>query len=140
MIARIFAICALTVPHAAPVFAADAAPAKLSTVTAPIPAPDDRARQWLTLIDDGDYAQGWAEAGSGLKAHNSAAAWAKQEAAEREPLGAVASRDLKDVNLSHPQTAVVRYDSSFAHRTGAVETVTLAFEKGGWSVTGYSVK
>jgi len=82
----------------------------------------------------------WNEAGAGFKAHNSSAAWAKQEAAEREPLGAVVSRDLKDVNMSHPQTAVVRYDSSFAHKTGAVETVTLAFEKGGWSVTGYSVK
>jgi Protein of unknown function (DUF4019) len=119
---------------------AQAAPAKSSTVTAPIPAPNDRARQWLTLVDDGNYAQSWSEAGAGFKARSSSANWAKEAAAEREPLGAVASRDLKDVDLSHPQTAVVRYDSSFAHKTGAVETITLAFEKGAWSVTSYSVK
>ena len=64
-------------------------------ITAPIPAPDDRARQWLTLVDDGNYAQGWAEAGSGLKAHASAATWTKQAGAEREPLGAWSGEPTK---------------------------------------------
>src|ERR1700722_19090384 len=89
---------------------AQAAPAKPSTVTAPEPAPDDRARQWLTLVDDGNYTQSWNEAGAKFKATYSADAWAKQAAAAREPLGAMSGRNLKDVNLSRTQTAVVRYD------------------------------
>jgi hypothetical protein len=139
MTIRIPAALVFLMLAAAPAFAADAAPAKPSTVTAPIPAPDDRARQWLTLVDDGNYAQSWKDAGTPFHAR-SAETWAKQAAALREPLGAVANRDLKDVDLSHPQTALVRYDTSFAHRSGAVETVTLAFEKGAWSVTAYSIK
>jgi hypothetical protein len=139
MFARTIAAALLLLLPAAPVLAADAAPAKSSTVTAAIPAPDDRARQWLTLVDDGNYAQSWKDAATGFRPR-SADSWATQAAALRAPLGAVASRDLKDVDLSHPQTAVVRYDVSFAHRTGAVETVTLAFEKGAWAVTGYSLK
>ena len=63
-----------------------------------------------------------------FKATTSADAWAKQAAAVREPLGAMSDRNLKDVNLSRTQTAVVRYDSAFAHRAAAVETVTLSFE------------
>jgi Protein of unknown function (DUF4019) len=121
-------------------FAADAAPAKPSTITAPMPAPDDRARQWLTLVDDANYAQSWNEAGGAFKKGVAADAWARQAAAMRDPLGAMASRDLKNVDLSRSQTAVVRYDTSFAHKTGAVETVILSFEKGAWSVTGYNVK
>jgi hypothetical protein len=34
---------------------------------------------------------------------------------------------------------VIRYDTVFAHKAAAVETVTLAFENGSWSVSDYSV-
>jgi Protein of unknown function (DUF4019) len=136
---RIFPVLVLLFLSPAPSFAADAAPAKSSTVTAAIPAPDDRARQWLTLVDDGNYAQSWKDSGTAFHARKSDT-WATQAAAMRAPLGAVANRDLKNVDLSHPQTAVVRYDTSFAHRSGAVETVKLVFEKGAWAVTDYSLK
>ncbi|HYS46829.1 MAG TPA: hypothetical protein VEM35_10335, partial [Rhizomicrobium sp.] len=46
---------------AAPAFS-QAAPARKSTVTAVTPTPDDRARQWLVLVDDKNYAQSWSEA------------------------------------------------------------------------------
>jgi hypothetical protein len=52
--------------------------------------------------------------------------------------GAVASRDLKSIDLSR-NIAVLRYDTMFAHKASAVETVTLVFENGAWSVTGYCV-
>jgi hypothetical protein len=105
-----------------------------------MPAPNDRARQWLTLVDDGNYAQSWNEAGAAFKGRAKAPAWAKQAGELRAPLGAVASRDLKAIDLSRTDTAVVRYDTSFAHKTGAAETVTLVFEKGAWAVSDYSVK
>ena len=35
---------------------------------------------------------------------------------------------------------MIHYDTVFAHKAQAVETVTLAFENGGWSVTGYSLE
>ena len=105
------------------------------------PGPDDRAKQWLTLVDDSNYADSATQMGPQAK---------KAETATlptvREPLGAVANRNLKDVRLSptNPgmpagQYAVVRYDSNFAHKANAVETVTLAMNKGAWSVVSYRI-
>lgn len=130
------ALCALP----ASAFAQAATPTKPSTVTAPMPAPDDRARQWLTLVDDGNYAQAYAEAAPALRRHASADSWSSTVASVRAPLGAMARRDLKAVDLGRTRTAIVRYDSVFAHKAAAVETVTLSFADGGWSVSAYSVK
>jgi hypothetical protein len=115
-------------------------PAKKSTVTAATPAPDDRARQWLVLVDDKNYAQSWSEAGKGFQNRQKVDAWAATAGGVRTPLGAVASRDLKSIDLSRPNIAVIRYDTVFAHKAAAVETVTLSFDNGSWSVTDYSVK
>ena len=118
---------------------AQAAPAKPSTVTAVTPTPDDRARQWLVLVDDKNYAQSWSEASKAFQSRQKTDSWATEAGAKRTPLGAVASRDLKSIDLSRENTAVIRYDTVFAHKAQAVETVTLDFENGGWSVTDYSV-
>jgi hypothetical protein len=93
------------------------------------------------LIDGGNYGQSWNEATASFKKGKTAAAWSKEAAALRGPLGAMVSRDLKSIDLGHTDNvAVVRYDTSFAHKARAVETVTLAFEKGGWAVTDYDIQ
>ncbi len=117
---------------------AQAAPAKPNAVAAASAAPNDRARQWLTLVDDGNYAQSWKDSGSAFK-KRAADDWAKTALIMRDPLGAVANRALKSVDVSKPQVAVVRYDTAFARKAGAVETVTLSMENGGWAVTDYTV-
>lgn len=129
-----FLLCATAGPALS-----QAAPAKLSQVTGVTPTPDDRARQWLVLVDDKNYVQSWNEAGKAFQAHQKNDAWAKEAGTLREPLGAVASRGLKSIDLSRNNVAVIKYDSVFAHKAAAVETVTLDFENGGWSVTDYSV-
>ena len=118
---------------------AQAAPAKPSTVTAVTPTPDDRAREWLVLVDDKNYAQSWSEAAKAFQSRQKTDAWTAEATTKRTPLGAVASRDLKSIDLSANNVAVIRYDTVFAHKAAAVETVTLDFENGGWSVTDYSV-
>lgn len=105
------------------------------------PGPDDRAKQWLTLVDDSNYTDSASQMGAQAK---------KADIATlpklREPLGAVANRNLKDVRLSQTnpgmppgQYAVVRYDSNFAHKANTVETVTLAMNKGNWAVVAYRI-
>jgi hypothetical protein len=123
---------------AAPAFS-QAAPAKKTTITAAMPAPDDRARQWLILVDDKNYPQSWSEAARAFQNRQKADVWAADATTTRGPLGAVASRSLKSIDLSHGNTAVIRYDTVFAHKAAAIETVTLIFENGSWSVTDYSV-
>ena len=123
---------------AGPAFS-QASPAKSSEVTAVTPTPDDRARQWLVLVDDKNYAQSWSEAAKAFQNRRKTDAWAADATTTRAPLGAVASRGLKSIDLSRGNTAVIRYDTVFAHKAAAIETVTLVFENGSWSVTDYSV-
>jgi hypothetical protein len=116
-----------------------AAPARPSQVSAITPTPDDRARQWLVLVDDKNYPQSWSEAGKAFQARQKADAWAKDADTLRAPLGAVANRGLKSIDLSRNNICVVRYETAFARKAAVVETVTLAFENGSWSVSDYSI-
>ena len=145
-----FCLCAIAGPAlsqpapakpspATPAKPSPAAPAKPSQVTAVTPTPDDRARQWLVLVDDKNYSQSWSDSGKAFQSRQKGDVWAKDAATLREPLGAVASRGLKSIDLSRNNVALIRYDTVFAHKAAAVEAVTLAFENGGWLVTDYSV-
>ena len=136
MLNRILLAALLLLGASAPAFAQASPKAPL---TASSPTPDDRARQWLVLVDDQNYAQSWSEAAKAFQNRQKTAAWATAATTTRVPLGAVASRNLKSVDLSRGNTAVIRYDTVFAHKAAAVETVTLGFENGSWSVTDYSV-
>ena len=85
---------------------------------------------------------GWAVA----RGKASAEKWAQKAKTDRDPLGAMTSRTLKDVKLTKTlagmrdgQYATVRYDTAFAHKAAAVESVTLVSEGGAWSVIGYSI-
>jgi hypothetical protein len=126
-------------PNQVPKPGVTVAPAKKSTITAATPTPDDRARQWLVLLDDKNYAQSWSQAGKAFQEKQKAEAWATAAGDKRGALGAVASRDLKSIDLGRTDVAVIKYDTVFAHKAQAVETITMAFENGGWVVTDYSV-
>lgn len=131
---RLFAVAILTLLFALPATAQGPSAAK--------PGPDDRAKQWLTLVDDSNYADSSRQMGVQAKKADISAI-----PGLRTPLGAMASRSLKDVKLSKTnpgmpsgQYAVVRFDSNFAHRANTVETVTLAMAKDGtWDVVAYRV-
>ncbi|HEX4118372.1 MAG TPA: DUF4019 domain-containing protein [Rhizomicrobium sp.] len=114
--------------------------------TAMTPTPDDRAKQWLTLIDDQNYADAFKQMGATARDKVSEQDFAAKIGATRTPMGAMSSRTLKDVNVTKTlpgmrdgQYTIVRYDSAFAHKAAAVESVTLESEKGAWSVVGYHI-
>jgi hypothetical protein len=103
------------------------------------PAPADRARQWLVLLDDKNYAQSWSEAAKAFQNRQTADAWASGAVMRRAPLGALANRELKSIALSRGNTAVIRYNTAFARKAAAVVTVKLAYESGRWSVIDHSI-
>jgi hypothetical protein len=138
MLVRLALIATLLIGGAVPA-TAQVAQAKPAPVSASAPAPNDRARQWLVLVDDKNFAQSWKDAGKAFQNRQTVDAWASDAGAKRVPLGAVASRDLKSIDLSRNNVAVIRYDTSFARKAAALETVTLTFENDGWVVTDYSL-
>jgi hypothetical protein len=114
--------------------------------TSMTPPPDDRAKQWLGLVDDSNYSEAYKQAGEYQHSKIAADKFQTDVSSTREPLGAMAARTIRSVQLTKTlpgmrdgQYAVVQFDSSFAHKASAVETVTLTSEKGGWSVVGYRI-
>lgn len=109
-------------------------------------SPDDRARQWMSLVDDQNYADAYQQMGSAARGKIAAEVWTGNIRTMRVPLGAMSSRTLKEVKMTNTlpgmrdgQAAAVRYDSAFAHKATGMETVTLVLENGVWSVTSYRV-
>lgn len=106
------------------------------------------ARAWLKLVDNGNYAKAWQEAGSLMKSQISQQALQKQVGNVRKPLGSVVSRA---VGASKTLTTlpggpdgkyvVIQFDTKFQHKAEAVETVTPMLDKDGkWRVSGYYIK
>lgn len=127
-----------------------AAPSLAQTAAGPstpmTPTPDARAKQWLTLIDDQNYADAYKQMGAAARSKASEQQLAAKIGGARTPLGAMSSRTLKDVKLTKTmpgmrdgQYATVRFDTAFAHKAAAVETVFLESEDGAWSVIGYFI-
>lgn len=133
-------VLAATAPEPAPATGAVGAATPLT------PAPDQRAKQWLGLVDDQNYGDAFKQLSASAQGKSSLPAWSAKIGQERGPLGAMASRDIKAIKLTKilpgmrdGQYATVQFDSSFAHKASAVETVTLTSDKGAWSVIGYTV-
>ena len=103
---------------------------------------------WLALVDDGRYSESWKNAAAYFKKAVPATRWEQMLSAVRKPLGKVLTRKLQseEYTTSLPgapdgEYVVVRYETSFANKKSAVETVTPMLEKDGkWRVSGYFIK
>jgi hypothetical protein len=106
------------------------------------------AESWLKLLDNGDYRACYQRASQIVKDHLSEDTFVHEFSAAREPLGAVVSRKLKVAQYATSlpgapdgQYVVIQYDSSFANKKSATETVTPMVDKDGqWRVSGYYIK
>ena len=122
----------------------DASPAP---AVAAEPAAVAAAREWLTLIDNGQWEDSWKQAGQMFRSQITSGRWTHQVRPVREPLGAVLSRELAandpaDRLPGAPagEYVVLQFNSAFADMPAAVETVTLSKEDSGWAVIGYFIR
>jgi hypothetical protein len=139
---RILALTFLTAAVAARVPAADPAESPAAK------AAEASAQAWLALVDDGKYGESWDAASAFFRSAMSKAQWESALGGARKPLGKLVSRRLRGAK---PMTdlpgapageyVVIQYDTSFANRASAVETITPMKEKdGSWRVSGYYIK
>jgi hypothetical protein len=106
------------------------------------------AESWLKLVDDGRYAASWEQAARVFKSAVTQARWEGAAAAVRNPLGTVVSRKLKSREYKEQlpgapdgRYVVIQYDTVFANKASAVETVTpVADPDGTWRVSGYFIR
>ncbi len=110
-------------------------------------AAERQALGFLGYLDHGRYADSYAYTGMLIRAQLDREAFASQIEKTRAGVGALQARELIDAGYAtsvpgapEGQYVVLHYHSSFANRPDAVETLTLAFAKGYWRVSGYYIK
>lgn len=98
------------------------------------------ALTWLALVDSRQWDASFAATGDSFRTRNTSAIWAKVSEEGRVPLGKVIARIPTSVETVHAPPAgyqMVKFETRFANRASALETVTLAREDGQWKVVGY---
>jgi hypothetical protein len=108
----------------------------------------DAALAWLALVDAGQYAQSWDKAASLFRSAVTKDQWVSSLKGVRQPLGGAISRTAaaKQYTRSVPgapdgEYVVIQFNTSFANKKSAVETVTPMRDKDGtWRVSGYYIR
>lgn len=103
---------------------------------------------WLALVDAGDYPASWDQAAAFFQEKVTKSAWVSAAQGVRQPLGAIESRMLVSSKFTHAlpgapdaDYVVLAYDSRFAAKSSATETLALIREKDGrWRIIGYFIK
>ncbi|MCU0752369.1 MAG: DUF4019 domain-containing protein, partial [Akkermansiaceae bacterium] len=106
------------------------------------------AEQWLAKTDAGEYDASWQAAADFFQKSITAEVWSGALTKFRKPLGAVKSRKIRDINEATSLAGapdgkywVMQFDTSFAEKAEAVETVTFMLEKdGAWKAAGYFIR
>ena len=106
------------------------------------------AEQWLRVVDQGKYAESWDEASPYFQKAMTRDKWVQSMDAYREPLGKVLERKVKSARFTpvlpgapDGKYVVIQFDTSFANKKSALETVTPMMDpEGTWHVSGYYIK
>jgi hypothetical protein len=106
------------------------------------------AQTWLSLVDQGNYADSWDNAAEYFKNAVTKEQWQQSLNAVRKPLGKMVSRKVKSSKFTKTlpgapdgEYVVIQFATSFENKKAAVETITPMREKDGkWRVSGYYIK
>ena len=106
------------------------------------------AEKWLSMVDQGNYAESWKEAAALFRNAVKQQHWEQSLQAVRKPLGKLVSRKVnkKTYKTSLPgapdgEYVVIEFETSFENKRTAFETLTPMREKDGkWRVSGYYIK
>lgn len=105
------------------------------------------ARDWLAVVDKGEYDAAWKRSGERFRKALTLPAWQSAAAKARMPRGAVMQRSVRATRLeSKPgaaqgtgDVAIVVFRTTFAKQPSTAETVTLERDAQGWRVIGYHI-
>lgn len=136
-------VVALLVFSASPQPASE--PAAPSAAAPPVAQSDatQAAHRWLELVDAGRWEEGWAATAQSFRTLNTVEVWQSASETGRVPLGRVLSRRFtSEESIPAPPSGyqLVRFQTSFANKTAATETLSLAREGQSWRVAGYFIE
>jgi hypothetical protein len=100
------------------------------------------------VIDNGDYVQSWQNASVFFQSAVTEEKWKSSLETFRKPLGNLLSRKVKSAKpmtelpgAPDGQYVVMQFETSFANKKSAIETVTFMLDQDGqWKSAGYFIK
>jgi hypothetical protein len=106
------------------------------------------SNSWLSMVDEGNYAESWNQASWFFKNAVTKEQWQNTVKAVRVPLGKLVTRKLKSKQYTKTlpgapdgEYVVIQYETTFENKKSAIETVTPMLDKDGkWRVSGYYIK
>ena len=105
------------------------------------------AKEWLRIVDSGEYAKSWEKSDSFFKSQLTQEKWAVALKEVRSPLGAVVSRiELGAKEYStlpgapDGQYLVIQFQTDFQNKKTSTEILTLSKSSGDWLPIGYFIK
>lgn len=105
------------------------------------------AKEWLKIVDAGDYAQSWQESDSFFKSKLPKNKWDTALKGIRTPLGKVTSRSelsAKEYSslpgVPKGECLVIQFQTAFQNKKSATETLTLSKSSGQWLPVGYFIQ
>lgn len=112
------------------------------------PESEARANAFLAEVDALDWQGSWDVSGSFFRSQVTADEWAEQVKPVREPLGAVRSRSLTNVQRTSSlpgapegEYEVLQYQTEFSGISrNATETLVMMMGPDGWEVSGYFIR
>jgi len=104
-------------------------------------------QEWLGLVDNQNWSESWNSAGSFFRSKVSEKTWPSTILSVRDPLGALQSRSILKVTkaTSLPDAPdgeyeLIEFQSDFANKRGAIETLVLMQEGHTWKTVGYFIR
>jgi len=105
------------------------------------------AGAWVLLLDQQRWGESWDAAGTLFKSQMPKERWAATIQPIRQPLGQISSRSVQSTTKASSLPGappgdyeIVAFNTNFAQKRNAVETVVMAREGSGWKVNGYFIR
>lgn len=105
------------------------------------------AVSWLHAIDAGNYTESWDAAGTHFQGAIAREKWVETLNGVRKPLGDLKQRRMTDATFytSLPgapdgEYFALQFDTSFARKASAIETVFMVKQDDGWKAAGYFIR
>lgn len=105
------------------------------------------AKEWLKIVDAGEYVESWQKSDAFFKSQLTQTEWSVALTGVRTPLGQVRSRSelgAKEYSslpgVPDGEYLVIQFQTEFQNKTSATETLTLSKSSGDWLPVGYFIK
>jgi hypothetical protein len=106
------------------------------------------AEKWLSLVEREKYGESWKEGAEFFRNAITQEKWEQALQTVRKPLGKLRSRTIKSKTFTRSlpgapdgEYVVIQFESSFAKKKSAQETITPMLEDDGkWRVSGYFIR